>query len=182
MLLGEEVSFDGLVKVVKAKLYTLPSDLPLLFCAAISEQTAQWSGSWSDGLLTIVEEMNLVERKINAYRNNGGHGKPVYLQFSFSYARSKQEAIMGAWDQWRSNLTSPENLANLTKPEQFDNLSKNISQDEISKELPIYTSIEELQEKIKELQKVNPSRIILHNVNRKQEDFIKDYGKVYQAY
>jgi len=60
---NEEVSFNGLVKVKEAKLYTLPSHLPALFCAALSLETAAWTGSWADGLLTTAGSEDEVLRK-----------------------------------------------------------------------------------------------------------------------
>ena len=97
LLHGEEVTFDGLVKVKKAKLYTIPENQPLLLCAALSEETSKWAGSWADGLLTTAGDLDDINKKISAFNENGGTGKPVYLQFAFSYARTKQKAASEAW-------------------------------------------------------------------------------------
>ena len=54
LLAGEEVNYKGHVKVRDAKLYTRPDVQPLLFCAAVSDETAAWAGEWADGLLTTA--------------------------------------------------------------------------------------------------------------------------------
>src|SRR3712207_4424435 len=50
LLRGEEVSVDGHVRVDRARLWTLPGEVPPLVGAALSEATARWCGGWADGL------------------------------------------------------------------------------------------------------------------------------------
>jgi len=169
LLSGEEVTRDGIIKVKEAKLYTLPPVPPLLYCAALTEKTAAWAGSWADGLLTTKKEV------VKAFRENGGEGKPVSLQLSFSYARSLEDAVTGAWDQWRNNISSPEQLADISKPEHFDELAKDVTPEDVMNAIPVFTSMNELRAYIDELKEFNPTSIILHNVNKLHEDFIEDY-------
>lgn len=49
---GVTVTHRGLVCVEEAKLYTRPETPPLLIGAAVSAKTAEWVGSWADGLIT----------------------------------------------------------------------------------------------------------------------------------
>jgi G6PDH family F420-dependent oxidoreductase len=58
---GENVFEDGLVKVENARLFTLPEKPPLLFGAAITDSTAEWVGSWADGLLTVAKPPDELE-------------------------------------------------------------------------------------------------------------------------
>jgi coenzyme F420-dependent glucose-6-phosphate dehydrogenase len=176
LLHGEEVSFSGHVKIKEARLYTLPAQLPLLYCAALSEATARWAGAWADGLLTTAGALTDTQTRVDAFRQNGGEGKPVFLQFAFSYARSTENAINGAWDQWRSNVLPREKLADLYTVEQFDAASEGISREEVLRAIPVFTSMDALHEQVKRLeQATGASRIILHNVNRLQEEFLQDY-------
>ncbi len=180
LLAGEEVSYSGHVHVREAKLYTLPSIKPLLFGSAISLPTARWVGSWGDGLLTTGNDLNETLLKVESFRNNGGEGKPVYIQFSFSYARDAESALMGAWDQWRSNLIGPDQLATFYKPAAFDAATQAISPDEVATKIPIYTSMKDLKKQLQGLERLlHPERIILHNVNRLQEGFIEDFGSFF---
>lgn len=176
LLAGEEVSFRGHVRVNEAKLYTLPTPVPPLFCAAISEQTSRWAGTWADGLLTTGDRMELVLAKKKAFGENGGSGKPFFVQYSFSYAAKKEDAIRGAHDQWRSNLLPPEALAELYKPEHFDSRSESITEEEVASNLRIITSVEQLYELEEECKRAGIDRLILHNVNRNHEEFITAWG------
>lgn len=54
---GETVTHRGLVTVEEAKLYSRPEVQPLIIGAAVTAETAQWVGSWADGLIT--EKMGL---------------------------------------------------------------------------------------------------------------------------
>jgi probable non-F420 flavinoid oxidoreductase len=177
LLENEEVSFSGLVKVKEAKLYTLPSQLPALFCAALSLETAAWSGSWADGLLTTAGSEDEVLRKKHAFEDNGGAGKPTYLQFSFSYAKTESEAREEAFDQWRMNVCSKEELAELYKPEHFDEKLKNVTLHEVAEKTNIITNVEQLAEKLHGYRELGISRIVLHNVSHHQELFIEDFSR-----
>jgi len=86
-----------------------------------SDHFHPWSaGSWADGLLTTAGQRAETQEKITAFKENGGAGKPVYVQFAFSYARSREEAVAGAWHQWRSNMIPADAMGGLYKPEHFD--------------------------------------------------------------
>lgn len=173
---GEEVTYSGHVKIHQAKLYTRPLQKPLLLCAAISVETARWAGSWADGLLTTAE--NDVEKnheKINAFRDNGGGSKPIYLQYGFSYARNRKDAEEGAFHQWRSNILPRTTLANLRTVSDFDEAGKNVSMKDVTDAVTVYTDMGKLKEKINAFESLPVSRIILHNINRQHEEFIRDY-------
>lgn len=175
LLKGEEVTFRGHIHVDHAKLYTLPQLPPLLLCAAISEQTTAWVATFADGLLTTAGEVNDIRKKMQVFRNNGGEGKPVYIQFAFSYAGTEKEALEGAYDQWRSNLLSTDRLANLSRVEQFDNAAKSVTIEDVKNSIPVYTDMTALREQLHTYAQLGVDEIILHNVNRMQELFIEDY-------
>jgi coenzyme F420-dependent glucose-6-phosphate dehydrogenase len=53
LLRGETVTHRGRVTAIDAKLYSHPGSPPRVFGAAVTESTAEFVGSWADGLLTI---------------------------------------------------------------------------------------------------------------------------------
>jgi coenzyme F420-dependent glucose-6-phosphate dehydrogenase len=177
LLTGEKVNYTGHVRVKNARLYTLPEVQPLLLCAAISDQTAAWAANWADGLLTTAEQQSENNiKKIKAFYDNGGRGKPVYLQYAFSYAREKAVAEEEAFQQWRSNVIPKEKLASLQTVEDFDKAAAAITKEKLLQAVPVFTDMQELFVKIDELSKTGAARVILHNVNRQQRNFIEDYG------
>lgn len=178
LLAGEEVSFSGEVKVDRAKLYTLPQIQPQLLCAALSVETSDWCAGWADGLLTTAGDIDGIREKLSSYRNNGGKGKSVYLQFAFSYATDRHAALEGAFDQWRANMVGIENLADFAHIEQFEDATKNISRADVEKNIPLFDDIHQLREQIDQYLSLDIERLVLHNINRDQERFIEDFKKV----
>ena len=82
LLAGEEVSWDGYVRVDRARLWSLPVEPPMLIGAAVSEPTAKAAGGWADGLITINQPLSVLRRVIGAFRGGGGADKPVYVRAS----------------------------------------------------------------------------------------------------
>jgi probable non-F420 flavinoid oxidoreductase len=175
LLSGKEVFHQGCVQVIDAKLYTLPSIKPLLFCVAISEDTCAWAGQWAEGLITTAGDIEDTHKKINVFRESGGEGHDVYLQFSFSYDHSREQAIAGAYDQWRTNLLPTQCLADFSRIEQFDQAADAITIKEVEEKVKIITSMKELKQQIDPYYETGASRIVLHNVNTTQEQFIDDF-------
>lgn len=177
LLHGETVTHNGLVKVKEAKLYTLPSALPPLMAAALSEKTAEWAGSWAEGLITVAAEEDQLQSIVNAFRNGGGAGKPIYVQIAFSYARSEREAQDAAFEQWRTNFFTPDILNDLTKPTQFDSIAENVRPEDVAGKMMITADPEQCIRMVQQYIKMGFDRIILHNVNRQQDLFIQDFGE-----
>ena len=177
MFAGETVTHSGHVVVHEAKLYTRPRVAPALFGAALSESTAEWMGSWAAGLVTIYRPEEKLKKIIDAFRRGGGQGKPMYLQMQISYAHTKQEALDGAFDQWRTNILAPEVLADLSRPEQFDAAAQFIRPEDLNDEMLISTDPQDFIQQIQHCIDLGFETIILHNVNRQQEQFIADFGQ-----
>ncbi|WP_129713582.1 TIGR03885 family FMN-dependent LLM class oxidoreductase [Pedobacter sp. SYP-B3415] len=178
LLAGETVNHSGLVTVRNAKLYTLPETTPRLFCAALSEETARWAGTWADGLLTAHQEPDAMKAVIAAFRENGGQDKPIHLKVQLSYAETRQEALTAAHEQWRTNILSPTLLANLETTTQFEAAAEFVREEDLTEMVRVSANADEHIEWIKEDMKLGFDRIILHNVNRSQERFIKDFGNM----
>lgn len=176
LLEGEMVTHSGLVRVKEAKLYTLPAVIPPLMIAALSEKTAAWAGAWADGLITVDAGDEQLKKIVRAFHDNGGAGKPVFLQMAFSYAETEKKAMDAAYDQWRTNFFAPEVLNDLNKPTQFDSISNYVRQEDIAKKMLITDSAERCISAIQHYVDLGFDRIILHNVHRDQERFIRDFG------
>jgi len=80
----------------QARLWGLPRQLPAIYAAALSTQTAAWAGAWADGLITVRRPLHEIKDIIAAFRDNGGEDKPLVLQFQLSWARDEDEARQNA--------------------------------------------------------------------------------------
>ena len=177
LLKGETVTHYGRITVEDAKLYTLPAKLPPLFGAAVTKETAEWMGGWADGLITVHQPAKQLKEIVKAFRNNGGKGKPVYLKVQLSYAKTESEAMAGAMDQWRTNIFQSTVLGDLWQVEQFDKLGEFVQPGEMADMVRISSDLQKHIAWIKQDMELEFDRIILHNVNREQELFIRTFGE-----
>jgi probable non-F420 flavinoid oxidoreductase len=177
LLNGEMVSHKGSVIVEHARLYTLPAKIPLLIGAAVTKETAAWMGTWADGMITVHREHSELKQVVDAFRNHGGDGKPVFLKAQLSYSNNEEEALKGAYDQWRTNIFQSTVLAEMWTVEQFDAMGEFVQHEELKKMVRISADIDQHIEWIKKDIELGFERLYLHNVNRQQELFIRDFGE-----
>lgn len=174
---GKCVNHEGLITVQDAKLYTLPAIFPPLIGAAVSKKTAGWLGSWADGLITTSKPLEELKEVVDAFRNGGGMGKPMYLKVQLSYDTSEEKALEGAWDQWRTNVLPPEILDDLWTVRQFDVTGEYVKKEDMRKFVNVSADVNKHIDWIRSYIDLGFEKIILHNVNREQERFIQDFGE-----
>jgi probable non-F420 flavinoid oxidoreductase len=173
---GETVTHHGLVTVEEAKLYTLPVEVPRVIGAAVTAETARWLGSWADGLITVARPREQLRPVLDAFRENGGASKPVFLKVQLSYAVTDAAARQGAWEQWRVNIFDSPVLTDLTMPHHFESLARHIRPDELDPHVRISADLARHVEWLRQDVELGCEVIGLHNVNREQERFIHDFG------
>jgi coenzyme F420-dependent glucose-6-phosphate dehydrogenase len=173
---GETVTHDGLVRVQEAKLYTRPATSPLLYAAAMSEETARWAGSWADGLITVAGDRDAMRRVLDAFREGGGEGKPAFLQACLAYGRTDAESEATAVVQWRQAALTTTELADLTTPSAFDHASARLSPRAVLKKVRACADMERQREWIYEDLEMGFARVYLHNVVRDHTRFFEDWA------
>ncbi|TDK32230.1 TIGR03885 family FMN-dependent LLM class oxidoreductase [Rhizobium deserti] len=178
LLNGDEVTgaashFD----VDQAKLWSLPEKLPLLFGAALTGETAEWTGSWADGLVTVRKPAQELRTIVERFRAGGGNGKPLALQLQVSWAATKEDARLAAWDQWRNAAAPPASLSNLRLPQDFDAATSDVKPEAIDDVIPLITDGEELLGLISEAASCGFEEVFIHNVSRDQSGFLRFMGR-----
>lgn len=177
LLKGETVTSHRIVQVDNATLYTRPEKIPMIFGAAVTQETAAWVGEWADGLITISKPLDKLGETVEAFRRGGGRNKPMFLKVQLSYARTNDKAVTGAYDQWRTNIFSGKVLGELSTVEQFDALGDLVKVDQMHEMVNISSDLAWHAKNIREYVNLGFERIFIHNVNREQIDFINDFGK-----
>jgi coenzyme F420-dependent glucose-6-phosphate dehydrogenase len=177
LLAGETVNHKGMVDVEGAKLYTLPAQSPRLFCAAVSKETAKWAGTWADGLITVHKPHAELKEVVDSFRNNGGEGKPIHLKVQLSFAQTYEAAVNGAYDQWRTNIFQGTVLGDLPSTAHFDAAAEFVKPDDLKKMVRISDDPHQHVKWLKEDLSLGFERIVLHNVNLEQQDFIQHFGE-----
>lgn len=174
---GETVTHHGLVRIEDAKLYTRPETPPLIIGAAITAQTAEWLGSWADGLITVSHPRNKLQEVIDAFRRGGGEGKPMLLKVQLSYDRDREQALQGAHEQWRNNNFQSPVLAELKTPAQFDMVGEFVQPEELEPYVRISADPQQHVDWIQQDLEMGFEEVILHNVNCQQQLFIEAFGE-----
>lgn len=173
---GETVSHEGLVKVDRAKLWTLPDEPPRLIGAAVSVDSARWMGRWADGLITVNQPRGHLQRMIEAFQEAGGEGKPLYLQVHLSYARDEETALAIAHEQWRSNVFAPPVCWDLELPEHFDEAARFVRKEDMHDGVLISSDPNRFVGWLGEFAELGFDGIYLHHVGVEQRDFIEAFG------
>ena len=174
---GEVVNHKGLVSVEEAMLYTLPDKPPLMAGAAITEQTAEWVGSWADALITISHPIDELKKVINAFRKRGGKNKPVIVKYQLSFDHDEEKALQGAHDEWKTNIFESRMLSELRNPEEFQAAGKFVEKKTMFDHVKISSDPEKHVSWLKEYISLGIHEIILHNVNTNQPEFIETFGQ-----
>lgn len=173
---GEKVTSQGYVVVEEAKLYTLPTKPPLLLGAAITPATAEWMGGWADGLITVSRPIEELRKVAEAFRRGGGQTKPMYLKVQVSYDLSEEDALQGAWEQWYMVVHGSSVITDLRSPEQFEDGLRFVKPEQVRNNIHVSNDLRKYVNWLKQYFELGFENIYLHNINRKQEQFIQDFG------
>jgi probable non-F420 flavinoid oxidoreductase len=174
---GELVDHDGLVRVDRARLWTLPPEPPSLIGAAVSADTARWCGGWADGLVTLNQPRDVLERVVDAFREGGGEGRPLYLQIHLSWAETEQEALRIAFDQWRTNVFRPPLPWDLETVEQFDLAAEHVRPEDVRKSVLVSADLGQHLAWLHEFGEIGFEQIHLHHVGQDLRPFIDAFGE-----
>lgn len=174
---GEMVNHTGLITVEDAKLYSRPSEAPLMLGAAITPETARWVAGWADGLITIARPYDELKQVVDAFRRGGGSGKPLVLQAQISYAADEDTARQGAFDQWRGNIFPSALLTDLRLPEEFDATAQYVRPEDLDPHIRISADLEKHIEFLRKDAELGFDEVYIHNVGRNQQEFIRAFGE-----
>jgi probable non-F420 flavinoid oxidoreductase len=174
---GEVVDHYGLVRVDRARLWTLPAEPPSLIGAAVSADTARWCGGWADGLVTLNQPREALERVVAAFREGGGEGRPVYLQIHLSWAETEEEALGIAHDQWRTNVFRPPLVWDLETVEQFDLAAEHVRPGDVRKSVLVSADLGQHLTWLREFAEIGFEQIHLHHVGQDLRPFIDAFGE-----
>jgi alkanesulfonate monooxygenase SsuD/methylene tetrahydromethanopterin reductase-like flavin-dependent oxidoreductase (luciferase family) len=177
LLAGENVTHEGLVRVNRAKLWTRPREPPRLLATAVSLETARWAGEWADGLVTIWQPRETLQRMIAGFRENGGEGKPLALQVHLSWAPDEDEALRIAHEQWRTNVFEAPLCWDIATAEEFDQAAKYVRPEDMHGSVLISSDPQRFVEWLRDVAELGFGEIYLHHVGQDQTEFIDFFGE-----
>jgi probable non-F420 flavinoid oxidoreductase len=173
---GETVTHRGLVTVEDARVYSLPAQEPTVIGAAITAPTARWLAPWVDGLITVSHPVEKLRLLVDAFRSNGGAGKPLYVQAKHQWAETDAAALEMAFDQWKTNVFASKVAAELRMPEQFDAAARYVRPEDVRAGVCVSSDPAVHADRINELYEVGFDHVYVHQVGTNQEAFIDTFG------
>jgi probable non-F420 flavinoid oxidoreductase len=176
LLAGEDVTHDGLVRVDRARLWTLPAEPPRMLATAVTPGTARWAGSWADGLITVWQPPETLRRLVDAFREGGGEGKPLALQVHVSWASAEDTALKIAFDQWRTNVFEPPLCWDIATVEEFDQAAKHVRPEDMHGSVLISADPARFTGWLREAADVGFDEIYIHHVGQEQTAFLDCFG------
>ncbi|MGB3353278.1 MAG: TIGR03885 family FMN-dependent LLM class oxidoreductase [Mycobacterium sp.] len=176
LLQGEEVNHDGLVRVNRAQLWTLPQTVPDLVGPAVTPETAARHAAWADGLITVNQPKETLQKILDSYRDAGGRG-PARLQIHLSWAPTEDEAITIAHDQWRSNVFAPPVCWDVETVEAFDVIGETVSTDQVRKSVNVSSDLAQHADWLAQYLDQGWDELYLHFVGQQQAGFIDAFGE-----
>jgi G6PDH family F420-dependent oxidoreductase len=174
---GEVVTHRGLVEIKDAKLYSRPAKPPLIIAAALSEETARWAGSWADGLITVGKQPQDSRKIVSAFREGGGHGKPVMLQAALSFSATNELAAQTVLREWRQSMLSPAQLADLATPWAFGEATRRATADDVSENVRCSADVNRHIDWLLGDLETGFDAVYLHQLGRNVEEFIDVFAE-----
>lgn len=174
---GETVTHYGRVVVEEARLYTRPDRPPLIFGAALSNETGAWVARWADGVITAARAPEEQKKFIEMFHKAGGEGKPMAVQALIAYDPDIDKARREAWERWRFNSFGARIQAELKMPEDFAAVAQSVRPADMDKVVRISDSIEQHIEWLQQDIDLGFDRIYIHSAMADAAGFVETFGR-----
>jgi alkanesulfonate monooxygenase SsuD/methylene tetrahydromethanopterin reductase-like flavin-dependent oxidoreductase (luciferase family) len=98
------------------------------------------------------------------------------MQVGLNWAPTEEEALQGAWEQWRTNVLGGEVNWELRSPEDFETATKHVRPEDVKESILISSSLDQHVEWIGRYAEMGFEEIYLHNVGANQQAFLEAFG------
>ena len=127
--------------------------------------------------ITVVQPDEQLDAVVEAFRSNGGEGKPMYLQVHVAYAPSEAEAREAAFAQWRQNTLPNSVMTDLAPPEQIAAAAQHVTPDDLDGAVRISSDPGRHVEWLRGDLERGFDGLYLHEVGPEQERFVETFGR-----
>jgi coenzyme F420-dependent glucose-6-phosphate dehydrogenase len=101
----------------------------------------------------------------------------MVLKVQLSYDKDKDEALKGAHEQWKTNVFGSDMMAELRTPMQFEQAAQHLKPEEMTDHVIVSNDPDEHIDHLGNFIELGFYELVLHNVNKKQEQFIDVFGE-----
>jgi len=171
---GELVSHRGTYFTVdRARLYTLPEELPPIAVAAAAPRAASLAGEHGDALISVAPNREVVER----FEAAGGADKPRYGQLHVCWAKSEADAVRTAREVWPNAALPGELGQELALPRHFEQTTSALSDEQVASAVVCGPDPERHRSAIDEYVEAGFDHVYVHQVGPDQDGFIRFYER-----
>jgi coenzyme F420-dependent glucose-6-phosphate dehydrogenase len=155
--------------VDRARIYTLPDELPPIAVAASGERASELAGRVGDALVSTSPDADVV----SAFEEAGGGDKPRYGQLTVCYAASEREAVETAHSCWPNAAAEGELTQELPLPRHFEQAAGMVTPEEVAEAVVCGPDPERYRRQIDEFGEAGFDHVYIHQVGRDQEGFLR---------
>lgn len=177
LLAGDAVTRRGRLTAANARIWSRPARPTKIVGATTTAATAEWLGTWADGLLTTNPDVAALREIIEAFRSTAGPDKPIFLKMQISWADSAEEALANAYEQWRSNVLGADASWELPSPEDFERATRFVRPEDMCESVAISADLQQHSAWLRERVELGVDAIAIHNVGANQSQFIEAFGR-----
>jgi coenzyme F420-dependent glucose-6-phosphate dehydrogenase len=117
-----------------------------------------------------------VRKIVEAFRRGGGEGKPLLMQVGLNWAGTEQQAIQGAFEQWRYNVLGGEVNWELRSPRDFETASRFVRMEDMRESVLISADPARHASWLQEYIELGFEELLLHQVGVNQREFVDVFG------
>ena len=170
---GELIDHHGAAyDVSRARIYTVPNELPPILIAASGPETAELAGRIGDGLITTAPEKEL----LTAFSKGRGRKRaaaPKLGQATVCWAKDEKSARKTALEWWPTAAIPGDNSQELPLPSSFESLAELVTEDQVAEQIACGPDPELHLAKIQPFIDAGYDHVYLHQVGPDQEGFFR---------
>lgn len=175
---GKDVKHAGeFYKMETMRLWTMPDKPPPIYVATAGPVTAEKTGKFCDGLITVGAPEEKIEGVFQRFEKGAREaGKdpatmPKILQLHLSWAPTDEEAMANAMKEWpNGGMKFPK--ADIRSPNDFAQMAKIVRPEDFKGRMLISSSPDAHCKEIQKFIDLGFDQVYLHNVGRNQPEWI----------
>jgi G6PDH family F420-dependent oxidoreductase len=180
---GKDVKHAGeFYKMETMRLWTMPDKPPPIYVATAGPVTAEKTGKFCDGLITVGAPEEKIEGVFQRFEKGAREaGKdpstmPRILQLHLSWAPTDEEAMANAMKEWpNGGMKFPK--ADIRSPNDFAQMAKIVRPEDFKGRMLISSSPDAHCKEIQKFIDLGFDQVYLHNVGRNQAEWIDVFSR-----
>jgi coenzyme F420-dependent glucose-6-phosphate dehydrogenase len=165
---GETTTHRGRRYTVdRARIYTLPEELPQIAVAASAPQAAELAGRLGDMIVSTAPDESLIGR----FEEGGGRGKPKLGMVHVCWAETAERAAATAFEIWPNSALTGSLNTELATPEDFEGACEVLSKEDVAGTVTHGPDVAPYLDEVRSFARAGYDHVYFHQVGRDQEGF-----------